>query len=160
MTMTIRLSNDPPDERLSFQLYAASRASEMEDWGWPEEMRQSFLAMQFRLQQQSYLARFPNGSVRTIECAGVPAGKLHSAAEGDSLVLIDLSLLPEYRNRGIGTEAIRLLQREAAEGPFRKLLLTVRADNPAFRLYERLGFVAVGQAPLDIRMEWVVPFQI
>jgi len=158
--MTIRLSNDPPDERLSYELYAAARASEMEAWGWPDETRQSFLAMQFRLQQQGYASRFPTGTVRTIEYAGEPAGKLHSAAEGDSLVLVDISLLPEYRNRGIGTEAIRLLQREAAERSFRKVLLTVRADNPAFRLYGKLGFVPVGQAPLDIRMEWVVPFQI
>lgn len=158
--MKIRLSNDPPDERLSFDLYAASRSSEMEGWGWPEEMRQSFLAMQFRLQQQAYKTYYPNGTVRTIEYAGMPAGKLHSAAGGDALVLVDLSLLPEYRNRGIGTEAIRLLQREAAERSYRKVRLTVRTDNPAFRLYERLGFAAIGQAALDIRMEWAIPFQI
>ncbi|CAM3942234.1 GNAT family N-acetyltransferase [Cohnella lubricantis] len=158
--MKTRLLNDPPDERLSFELYAASRASEMEAWGWPEELRQPFLAMQFRMQQQAYKTSYPNGTVRTIEFAGAPVGKLHSAAEDDTLVLIDLSLLPEYRSRGIGTEAIRQLQCEAAGQSFRKVRLTVRTDNPALRLYERLGFVPVEQASIDIRMEWVIPLQI
>ena len=52
---------------------------------------------------------------------------------------MDIALLPEYCNRGIGTTLLRGLQTEAAAAG-RLLRIHVERFNPALRLYARLGF--------------------
>jgi len=50
------------------------------------------------------------------------------------------------RGRGLGTEAIRLaLSHGFAEMGLQRVMLHVYADNPAARLYERLGFRVEGR---------------
>lgn len=51
-----------------------------------------------------------------------------------------ISLLPEYRGRGIGTELLNSLLSLLCEKGFRQVSLSVQKQNPAFRLYERAGF--------------------
>ncbi len=52
------------------------------------------------------------------------------------------AVLPSYRNRGIGTQIIRQLLDEVAK-LYPQVSLSVREENPAIRLYERLGFVRI-----------------
>ncbi len=52
------------------------------------------------------------------------------------------SVLPEFRNQGIGTKIMHQLMRETAK-LYKQLSLSVREDNPAIALYERLGFVKI-----------------
>ena len=56
--------------------------------------------------------------------------------------LVDISLLPEFRNRGLGTSLLRDLFTEA-EAAGKPLTIHVEKFNPAMRLYQRLGFVRV-----------------
>jgi ribosomal protein S18 acetylase RimI-like enzyme len=55
-----------------------------------------------------------------------------------------IAVLPQWIGQGVGT---RLLQHllEAAQGRFPALVLTVRANNPAVRLYQRRGFVVIDE---------------
>ena len=53
-----------------------------------------------------------------------------------------IAVLPEYRDRGIGTQLLNKLL-EAAQNHFPAISLSVRSDNPAVGLYQRLGFVRV-----------------
>ncbi len=57
---------------------------------------------------------------------------------------LSMALLPKYRGRGIGTALLRRLLQEAASA-FEAVSLSVSASNAAFRLYERHGFVVVGE---------------
>ena len=67
--------------------------------------------------------------------------------------LVDVSLLPEFRNRGIGGALLRdLLERAASEK--RRVSLHVLPDNPAIHLYQRLGFTHAGEQGFHQRMEW------
>lgn len=53
-----------------------------------------------------------------------------------------IAVLPGYEGRGIGAELLgRLLAH--CEGRFPAVVLSVRASNPARRLYERFGFEVV-----------------
>ena len=49
------------------------------------------------------------------------------------------AVLPEFRNQGIGTQIINQLLSEVAK-LYPQVSLAVREDNPAIRLYERVGF--------------------
>jgi GNAT superfamily N-acetyltransferase len=53
-----------------------------------------------------------------------------------------LAVIPDYRGQGIGNQLLQQLL-ETAPHHFPAVSLNVRADNPARRLYERLGFVPV-----------------
>lgn len=56
----------------------------------------------------------------------------------ESLYLENIQLSSSVRGRGIGTAILQSIFRENASKPIR---LTTFTDNPAMRLYERLGFV-------------------
>jgi ribosomal protein S18 acetylase RimI-like enzyme len=66
--------------------------------------------------------------------------------------LVDVSLLPKFRNRGLGGRWLAALTAEAdaASLPVR---LSVTRGNPALRLYERLGFTRTQDGPVYIEME-------
>ncbi|MFK9714769.1 GNAT family N-acetyltransferase, partial [Escherichia coli] len=64
---------------------------------------------------------------------------LDDRAEG--LHILDISLLPAWRGRGLGTRCLTAL---AAANEGRALSIQVEIHNPARRLYERLGFAADG----------------
>lgn len=49
-----------------------------------------------------------------------------------------------FRGAGIGARLLQSLL-EGAEHPYRSMSLSVRADNPARRLYEKMGFKASGE---------------
>ena len=53
-----------------------------------------------------------------------------------------VAVLPERVGTGAGTLLLQHLL-EAVRGTRRNIVLSVRASNPAKRLYERLGFVTV-----------------
>ncbi len=84
-------------------------------------------------------------------------------ATGDWQLAVDIALLPESCNRGIGTTLLRGLQSEAAAAgkpPFalratagRLLRIHVERFNPALRLYERLGFTPIADRGVYLFME-------
>ena len=51
-------------------------------------------------------------------------------------------VLPEFRNQGIGTQVMNQLLNEIAK-LYPQVSLAVREDNPAIKLYERLGFTKI-----------------
>lgn len=55
---------------------------------------------------------------------------------------LGIALLPEYRGQGIGTALLTRLF-EAAKNSYTALALSVSPNNPAIRLYKRLGFEIV-----------------
>ncbi len=63
---------------------------------------------------------------------------------GRSLHLFALEVAREWRNRGIGGQVVRWVVEEAQRRGLRRVFLEVRTDNPARRLYHRLGFRRVG----------------
>jgi ribosomal protein S18 acetylase RimI-like enzyme len=51
------------------------------------------------------------------------------------------------RGRGVGRELMEAAEHAAAEDKKTLLVLDTVTDSPAYRLYERLGWVAVGEIP-------------
>ena len=55
---------------------------------------------------------------------------------------LSIAVLPQYRNRGFGTQLLQHMMAESAR-LYSSVSLSVSIDNPAARLYERLGFLTV-----------------
>lgn len=62
----------------------------------------------------------------------------------NSLHLFALEVVEARRNHGIGAEIVRWVIDEARRRGRERVFLEVRVDNPARRLYHRLGFRRVG----------------
>lgn len=101
------------------------------------------------------------GYVAAEPCGGEPVGacwlRLLAGDEkgygyvGDETPELGIAVRPEYRGRGLGTALLgRLL--EAAGSAYESVSLSVSADNPAVRLYERAGFRPVGVGGTSVVM--------
>jgi ribosomal protein S18 acetylase RimI-like enzyme len=142
-------------EHLEFlrALYATTRQDEMRRVPWTDEQKESFLSSQFDAQHAYYRGRFPDASYLVIFIDGAPAGRLYVHRRADEIELVDVALLPRHRGTGIGGALVRDLQDEAARSGL-PLRLYVEHENPAKRLYDRLGFRVLRDIGLYFQMEW------
>ena len=148
----------PDDAAFLFELYADTRRAEMEAWGLDDAMLDQMLRMQFTGQQGSYRAQFPQADHHIIVHEGRPAGRILIDRTGPEIVLVDVALVPALRGRGIGTGLLKDLLAEAADAG-RAVRLKVVLTNPARRLYERLGFIGLGDDGVYEQMEWHSDFE-
>lgn len=149
---------EPTDEPFLLQLYASTREDELRAAGWDAAQCDAFVRMQFDLQRRAYRAHHPTSSCHVIHVAatGEPVGRVWLAERDCELRLLDICVLPAWRGLGIGAACLATLQsRAGARGlPLR---LHVHTGNSARRLYERMGFVALGVDGLHQSMQWHPP---
>ena len=136
-------------------LYASSLEREMALLvGWTDEQKREFLEQQFIAQRSYYRQHYPDARYDVIELDGRRIGRLYVADLRRQLVLMDITLLPESRGTGLGTQFCKDLQAEARlKGKI--LTLHVEDDNPARRLYDRMGFVEIAAVTFYKLMHWV-----
>ena len=80
-------------------------------------------------------------------------GWLHVRTTAHAVELWQLFLAPEHRGYGIGGNVLHRLQRYARRVQ-RPILLAVLRNNPARRLYERVGFMVNAEGPHHLFMGW------
>jgi ribosomal protein S18 acetylase RimI-like enzyme len=141
------------DEAFLYELYRSTRAEELEAWGLDESQQKSFLELQFAARQRHYDIAFSGAEHKIILCGDRPAGRILVYRSEHEIRLVDIALLPEYRQRGFGASLIRGLLCEAKEKG-KAVTLHVDTLNRAGRLYERLGFSVVGDIGGSYKMEW------
>jgi ribosomal protein S18 acetylase RimI-like enzyme len=69
----------------------------------------------------------------------------------DSTPELAMGVIPEHRNRGVGRTLLAMLV-EGAQKEYASIGLSVRADSPAVRFYQRLGFEVVPGSELTNRV--------
>ena len=124
------------------RVYASTRDEELALTGWDEGQKSAFLTMQFNAQHRHYHEYFPAAAFDIIVVGGEDAGRLYVHRSEGEIRLIDIALLPEHRNRGVGSALLRPLLEEARAGR-QAVVLHVEQNNRAVRLYTRLGFKSV-----------------
>jgi ribosomal protein S18 acetylase RimI-like enzyme len=146
----------PADDAFLFELYASTRP-DLASLGLGGAQLDALLRGQWLAQRHGYLARYPHGEHQLVLLDGRPVGRLWVAREPGALRLVDISLLPAHRGSGVGTELLRALQQEATTAG-KPLRLSVARDNPARRLYARLGFTPVAGTETStdpyLALEW------
>jgi len=142
------------DESFLRQLFASTRAAELALMPWDENQKERFIAMQFQAQSQQYAETYPDADNNVILFNQAPVGRMMVARNEAAISLVDIALLPTYRNAGIGTGLIQDLLKEAA-AVGKAVRLSVFASSDAIRLYERLGFSRVGGDAVYLEMKWV-----
>ena len=143
----------PDDEPFLYRVYASTREDEVALTGWDREQQEAFLRQQFGAQQAHYRQHYQDAALRVVLCDGVPAGRLYVSRWADEIRIVDIALLPRWRNAGIGTALLRGLLEEGA-GTGKRVSIHVERFNPALRLYARLGFRLVQDKGVYLLLEW------
>ncbi len=141
------------DDDLGFlgRLYAATRAEELASTGWSGEAQQQFLNQQFQFQHRYYQAHYANADFLLLQQEGEPVGRLYWQARGTQATLIDISLLPAQRGRGLGSALLQVLTARA-DSLLQAIDLHVEPANPAHRVYERFGFAIIATNGVYLKM--------
>lgn len=71
---------------------------------------------------------------------------------GEAIPELAVALYRDFRGQGIGTRLVQALLDELRNRDFAAVSLSVQRDNPAVRLYSRLGFRIVGEHAEEVVM--------
>ena len=72
----------------------------------------------------------------------------------DETPSFSISLYAQHRGRGIGGAMMQQMLDELREAGYARASLSVQKENPALRLYERLGFQIIGDG--EDETEWMM----
>jgi len=97
-----------------------------------------------REQETWFRGRFDSAEMQVVLYNEERVGSISVDREPERITLTGIEIAPQYQRRGIGTWLVKrlLAEADAARIPVE---LRVLKGNPAKRLYERLGFVQVGE---------------
>jgi GNAT superfamily N-acetyltransferase len=143
----------PEDEPFLHSVYASTRADELALVEWDDAQKTAFVEMQFTAQHRYYHDHYPDATFDVVLCDGEPAGRLYVARWPAEFRIIDIALLPVYRDRGIGAQLLEQIMAEAARTG-KRVSIHVERFNPALRLYTRLGFQPSADHGVYLLMEW------
>lgn len=143
------------DERLLSAIYASTRAEEMAlVEGWSEKDIAVFLEQQFQAQHIYYHQQYEYPDFRIILFKGQPAGRLYLDRRPKECRIVDITLLPEFRGKGLGETILKDLLAESASLQ-KTVTIHVERYNKARHLYDRLGFKMKDDShAIYLLMEW------
>ena len=145
-------SAEPSDYEFLAILYATTRSDELGRAGFPVDQRAAFCRMQFEAQQHHYRLYFARAHDQIVLLNDHVIGRVLVARAPDEIFLVDIALLPDYRNLGIGSQLVANLiaESKAQACPLR---LYAEKNSRARALYLRFGFVVTGDEGLHELME-------
>ncbi|MCP4701445.1 MAG: GNAT family N-acetyltransferase [Gammaproteobacteria bacterium] len=142
------------DQAFLCRVYASTRQEELALTDWDEARKKTFLSMQFDIQHKSYQEQYGDAEFLIILKDQEPVGRLYLDRQThEEIRLIDIALLPEHCNNGIGTSLLTGIMADA-EKLGKPIRIYVEQYNRALRLYNRLGFTKMGESGIYFMMKW------
>lgn len=135
------------------RVYASTREEEMALVPWRRDEIDSFLDMQFEAQHAYYQKQFQDAEFLIIVHNAKPIGRLYLDRREAEIRIIDIALLTGERRNGVGGALLREVLSEARVAG-KAVRIHVERNNPALRLYHRLGFNEIEDQGVYYLMEW------
>lgn len=155
---------DRSSEKGSAWVGYTMRAATVDDFAFIHELRVSGLREHVERiwgwDDRDQRARFARGFVadayQMIVVDGRDVGAVSIAWSADDVFVADIEIAAEWRGRGLGSAVLGDILAEARRRglPAR---LQVLHGNPARRLYERVGFEAIGETATHVAMRLAPP---
>jgi ribosomal protein S18 acetylase RimI-like enzyme len=139
----------PADAPFLLSVYAATRVDELALTNWSDERKTMFLQAQFEAQQQHYQLRYPHASLSIIKSGDQSVGRFYTAELADEIRIIDITILPEHRNQGIGTKLVKNVLQAGSEKE-KPVQIYVENFNRSAQLFLRLGFEPVSEQGVHV----------
>jgi GNAT superfamily N-acetyltransferase len=136
---------DPTDVRLLYQL----RPADADDFPFAEALTHHNMDGYYRRhglewRADLFFASWRDSENFILELDGGRIGLLRVTEEGDSLHIRDVQIAPGHRQHGAGTYLLDVAHRWAKARGLHETQLRVFVDNPAARLYLRMGYRLAG----------------
>jgi ribosomal protein S18 acetylase RimI-like enzyme len=142
-SVTTRAATEQDDAFL-FALFRAVRSAEFAQAGLGPAHLDLLMKIQHAGQKQSYGAQYPGGH-DIVLVDGKPAGRIWLYRGPREHHLADISLMPEFRNRGIGSALVKDAIAGARTAAVRLTCAVAATNGGSLRFHQRLGFQIVGQ---------------
>lgn len=123
-------------------VYRSTREDELNLTNWSEQQKNAFSTMQSVAQLAEYKTRFPGAAFHVIIYNKQDAGRFYTWENDNEIRLIDITLLPLFRGKGIGTYLLQELIKKSNKIQ-KKISLHVDPVNQALQLYRRLQFIHI-----------------
>ena len=130
------------DDSFIEEVYGSTRQDELNLTNWPEQQKKAFIIMQSMAQLAEYKKNYPGAAYEIIIYKKKQAGRFYTWESDNEIRIIDITLLPLFRGKGIGTFLLKELIKKS-NSVQKKISLHVEPFNPALQLYRRLGFVYI-----------------
>lgn len=138
-------------------VYAGTRAQELAQVDWSIEQKEVFIRWQFESQETEYKQRYPNARYDVILVDGNPAGRMWVGIDDKQIRLLDIAIIPQFQNQGVGTYLVKQLMDEAVQSNKVLRHMVFMFNDEAHRFYERLGFVTFEEISGYRHMEFAPP---
>lgn len=83
----------------------------------------------------------------------IRSGVIRLTYNDSATFLRDLQIEPKFQRKGIGSRCLKQVIEEATKNKYEKLALRVFSENPAIKLYEKVGFQKTSEIEGLIEME-------
>ena len=150
--IVLRPATEADDEFL-LTVYASTRAEELARVPWTQEQKDAFVHMQFAAQKRHYAAEYPQAGHDIIVADGAPVGRIYLDRSAQEFHILDVTVLPQHRNRGIGSWLLRQVLDDAGRAG-KPVTIYVESFNPSLSLFERLGFRKAEENGFQLLMRW------
>jgi GNAT superfamily N-acetyltransferase len=119
-----------------------------------QNLAQHVLRIQHIAQERRFASRYPDYERYVVLVGDKPAGRLYVHQHDSTMHVVDLTLMPEHRNQGLGSQILRDLSDLAARADMTVTIRVGRRNRQATDLATKLGFRLVNVDDLDNYFEW------
>lgn len=144
---------EPSDDAFLYDVFCTTWESEVAALP-NQNLAQHILRIQHIAQERRFASRYPGHQRLIVMSGGLRAGRLYLFESLSSLQVVDLTLMPQFRSRGIGTRILHHLMSEATRDGSTIAAGVPRTNKGATKLYAALGFQLVSVDDLDNGFEW------
>ena len=144
---------DDGDRALVRHLFETGLGAPLFCCGLPSVVVRQLITQQLVARERGHATNHPLARRHIVLEDGRPVGRLSVDRAGHPWYIVDVTVLPGARGRGIASELLARLKAEArAVGA--AIELHVAEDSPALRLYLRNDFAVTAAEGPDLRMRW------
>lgn len=120
-------------------LYASTLEEEITKLPWSVEQKIKYVSKGFVAQHNYFKNEFGGAEFNIVLENGVAIGRMYVDRSEYEIRVIDVTLLPESRGKGVGQVLMKSLLDESIERGV-PISLLVEKNSPAISFYRRLGF--------------------
>jgi ribosomal protein S18 acetylase RimI-like enzyme len=145
---------EPTDEGFLYDVFATTWESEVAALP-NQNLARHVLRIQHIAQERRFASRYP-GHQRLLILSddGERAGRLYLLRTGSALHVVDLTVMPEFRGRGLGSRVLQQLMELAEREDLPIAARVSRANTRVTDACARVGFELVDIDDLDNFLRW------
>ena len=141
------------DREFLLRVYECSREIELSMVPWDAATRRAFVEHQFDAQSSYYSSEYQDPVHHVIKLADEPVGRLYVNRTDTEIAILDITVLSQYRGRGIGSSIVGDLLDEARRSD-KSVQVYAETFNPSQEFFTKRGFKIENNDGVNLKLVW------